>query len=186
MKYISIGAVVTEGTEYILEVCRCGICFQLTGELAVLWLNGRQGFANAESPTERKALAQLVRMGLAILGDGSDAEEYRVLNRCTLVPATLKYPYRGLRKQEKTALQWLREAGLILSMAELTFLMDRGIELREELLGKENSHALVHTIYTRETICDNILENQMEAATSQWDTVRIVLSLLKKQRIVLL
>lgn len=186
MKYISIGAVVTEGTEYILEVCRCGNCFQLTGELAALWLNGRQGFADAESPTERKALGQLVRMSLAILADGSDAEEYRTLNHCTLVPAERKHLYWGLGKRERAALRWLREAGLVLSMAELTFLMDRGIELREELLGKENSHALVHTIYTRETICDNILENQMEAATSQRDTVRIVLSLLKKQRIVLL
>lgn len=186
MKYLSIGAVVAEGTEYILEVCRCGNRFQLTGELAVLWLNGRMGFDIAEKPTERKALDQLVKMGLAILADGSVSEEYRTLNHCTLVPADRKHPYWGLGKRERAALRWLREAGLVLSMAELTFLMDRGIELREELLGKENSHALVHTIYTRETICDNILENQMEAAASQRDTVRIVLSLLKKQRIVLL
>ncbi|MBR5292515.1 MAG: hypothetical protein IKU32_06305 [Clostridia bacterium] len=186
MKYISIGAVVNEGTEYILDVCRCGNCFQLVGELAALWINGRRGFADAESPTERKALSQLERMGLAIMADGSDAEEYRTLNHATLVPADWKHPYRGLRKQERIALRWLREAGLVLSMAELTFLMDRGIELREELLGKENIHALVHTIYNSETICDNILENQMEAAASQRDTVRIVLSLLKKQRIVLL
>ena len=186
MKYLSIGAVVAECTEYILEVCRCGNRFQLTGELAVLWLNGRMGFAIAEKPKERKALDQLVKMGLAILANGPDAEEYRTLNHCTLVPAYRKHPYWGLRKRERAALRWLREAGLVLSMAELTFLMDRGIELREELLGKENIHALVHTIYTRETICDNILENQMEAAASQRDTVRIVLSLLKKQRIVLL
>lgn len=186
MKYISIGAVTTEGTEYILEVCRCGNCFQLTGELVTLWLNGHQGFADAESPNAQKALEQLVKMGLAFLADGSVAEEYRTLNHCTLVPADRKHPYWGLRKRERAALQWLREAGLVLSMAELTFLMDRGIEPREELLGKENIHALVHIIYTRDTICDNILENQMEAAASQRDTVRIVLSLLKKQRIVLL
>lgn len=186
MKYISIGAVVTEGTEYILEVCRCSNCFQLTGELATLWLNGRMGFAIAEKPTERKALDQLVKMGLAILADGSDAEEYRTLNHCTLVPADRKHPYWGLRKRERAALRWLREAGLVLSMAELTFLMDRGIELSEELLGKENRYTLVHTIYTKDTICDNILENLMEAVATQSDTVRIVISLLKKKRIVLL
>ena len=186
MKYLSIGAVVNEGTEYILDVCRCGNCFQLVGELAALWLNGRQGFADAESPTERKVLGQLVRMGLAIMADGSDAEEYRTLNHATLVPADWKHPYRGLRKQERIALLWLREAGLVLSMAELTFLMDRGIELREELLGKENIHALVHTIYTRETICDNILENQMERSSAKDRTVKAVLELLRRKRLVLL
>lgn len=186
MKYISIGAVMHEGSEYILDVCRGGNSFRLTGERAALWLNGRQGFAYAEKSTELQTLEYLVKMGLAVKADGSVAEEYHALTRCTLVPANRKFPYWGLKSLEKTVLRWLREAGLVLSMAELTFLMDRGIELREELLGKENIHALVHTIYTRETICDNILENQMEAAASQRDTVRIVLSLLKKQRIVLL
>ena len=186
MKYISIGAVMHEGSEYILDVCRGGNSFRLTGERAALWLNGRQGFATAVKHTELQALEHLVRMGLAVKADGSAAEEYRILTQCTLVPADRKFPYWGLTNLEKTVLRWLREAGLLLSMAELTFLMDRGIELREELLGKENIHALVHTIYTSDTICDNILENQMEAAASQRDTVRIVLSLLKKQRIVLL
>ena len=91
-----------------------------------------------------------------------------------------------MKSQEKTVLRWLREAGLVLSVAELTFLMDRNIELQDALLGSDNAQTLVETIYTKETICDNILENQMEVAASQRDTVRIVLSLLKKQRIVLL
>ena len=74
MKYISIGAVVTEGTEFILDVCRGGNSFRLTGELAALWLNGRQGFAVAEKPTECRALGQLVKMGLAIKADHAAAE----------------------------------------------------------------------------------------------------------------
>ena len=186
MKYISIGIVMHEGSEYILDVCRGGNSFRLTGERAALWLNGRQGFAYAEKPTELQTLEHLVNMGLAVKADGSSAEEYRTLTQCTLVPADRKFPYLGLKSREKTVLRWLREAGLMLGMAELTFLMDHCIELQDGLLGSNNAQALVETIYTKETICDNILETQMEAAASQRDTVRIVLSLLKKQRIVLL
>ena len=186
MKYISIGVVTVEGTEYILDVCRGGTSFRLTGDRATLWLNGRRGFASADKPTELRALDQLVKMGLALKTDGSPAEEYRTLAQCTLVPADRKFPYWGLTNREKTVLRWLREAGLVLSMAELTFLMDRGIELRDGLLGSDNTQALVEAIYTKETICDNILENQMEYAASCGRTVKVVLSLLKKKKIVLL
>ena len=40
MKYISIGAVMTEGTEHILTVCRGNNKFTLTGDLANVWLAG--------------------------------------------------------------------------------------------------------------------------------------------------
>ena len=41
MKYISIGAILNEGTEHILDVAHGGAQFRLTGEKARLWLNGR-------------------------------------------------------------------------------------------------------------------------------------------------
>lgn len=71
MKYISIGAVMTEGTEHILDVCRGSRSYHLTGELASVWLNGRFGFAAVKKPTEEQALLLLLRMGLAIQTDGS-------------------------------------------------------------------------------------------------------------------
>lgn len=186
MKYISIGAVMTEGTEYILDVCRGGNSFHLTGELATLWLNGRLGFATAATPTEIRTVEQLVKMGLAIKTDGSVAEEYRTLTQCTLVPADRKLPYWGLTGLERTILQWLREAGLVLSMAELTYLIDRDVPLQASLLGSDNTQKLVERIYTRDTIYDNILENQMERAGARDRTVTAVLRLLRKKRIVLL
>ena len=186
MKYISIGTVVEEGTEYILHVCRGGNSFRLTGELAALWLNGRLGFASAVKPTERQKLEYLVKMGLAIKADGSAAEEYRTLTQCTMVPTDRKLPYWGLNNREKTVLRWLRGSCLTLSMAELTYLMDRNINPQECLLGVGNTQALVETIYTRETIGDNILEAQMERATVRDRTVKVILALLKKKRIVLL
>ena len=101
MKYISIGVVMHEGSEHILDVCRGGNSFRLTGERAALWLNGRQGFAYAEKPTELQTLEHLVKMGLAVKADGSAAEEYRTLTQCTLVPADRKFPYWGLKSQER-------------------------------------------------------------------------------------
>lgn len=186
MKYISIGAVMVEGTEHILDVCRGKNSFRLTGESAALWLNGRLGFAAAEKPAERRTLNHLVKMGLAVKADGSPAEEYRALTQCTLVPADRKRPYWGLKPSDKAALRWLREAGLVLSMAELTWLIDRSIELKPDLLGSSNAQALVETIYTKETILDNTLENQMEHAAARDRAVKAVLTLLKKKRIVLL
>lgn len=186
MKYISVGIVKEAGSEYILDVTRNGVSFTLTGESAALWLNGRQGFAVAEKPTERKTLDQLRRMGLVILADGSPAQEYRALTQCTPAPADRVHPYWGLTQEEKTMLKWLREAGLHLSMAELTYLIDRQIPLQPGLLGAENTQALVETIYTRETIFDNVLKGLMEHAADRDQVVKTLLALLKKKRIVLL
>lgn len=125
MKYISIGAVMTEGTEHILDVCRGSRSYHLTGELASVWLNGRFGFATVKKPTEEQTLLLLLRMGLAVQTDGSGFEEYRALTQCTLVPADRRHPYWGLTGMERAVLRWLREAGLVLSIAELPILSIR-------------------------------------------------------------
>ena len=64
--------------------------------------------------------------------------------------------------------------------------MEREIEPEEKYLGQENVQRLVERIYTKDTIFDNILENQMERAEKRDQVVKLVLSLLKKKRIVLL
>lgn len=186
MKYISIGAVMTEGTEHILDVTHGSNKFRLTGEKAAIWLNGRCKFASVAHPNDITTLEQLFKMGLVIKCDGSSAEEYRVLTKCTLVPAENKHPYFGLWGMEKTVLQWLRNAGLVLSMAELTYLIDRNVQMEEKLLGSRNAQALVERIYTKDTIFNNILENQMERAEVRESVVKAVLGLLRKKRLVLL
>ena len=186
MKYISVGVVMTEGTEHILDVRHGDNSFHLTGELATIWLNGRLGFATVTRPTEQQGLEQLVKMGLAVKTDDSAAEEYRTLTRCTLVPADRKFPYWGVTGLERTALQWLREAGLVLSIAELTYLIDQDVPLQANLLGSDNTQRLVERIYTRDTIYDNILESQMERAGARVRTVNAILRLLEKRRIILL
>lgn len=186
MKYISIGAVTKASTEHIIYVSHCGYDYTLTGEEAALWLDGRFGFDAAKNQHQLKTLHHLERMGLVIVTEDVLEGEYRALTRVRLVPAKAKNTYRNLSRDEKTALKWIRETGLVLSMAELVFLMEREIEPDEKYLGQENIQALVERIYTKDTIFDNILENQMERARKRDYVVQLVLRLLKKKRIVLL
>ena len=186
MKYISVGAVVKQGTEHIVDVSHCGNEFRLTGALAYMWLSGRFGFSKSENGIEDKALAQLHRMDLIRLADSTEAGEYRALTQCVLVPAEKKQPYIGLLGRDRVLLTWLRETGLRLTMAELVFLMDRNIMPEARLLNRDDPQALIETIYTRENIMDNILECQMEHVPVRDEVVKRVLQLLKKKRIVLL
>ena len=186
MKYISIGAVLNEGTEHILDVAHGGAQFRLTGEKARLWLNGRLGFNEVFNPMHLTMLEQLFKMGLVIKCDGSRAEEFRALCKCTIVPAEHNHPYWFLRSDEKAVLQWIRNAGLVLSMAELVYLVERNVPLDEKLLGSNHAQALVERIYTRDTVYNNILENQMERANSRSRVKKAILGLLRKKRIVLL
>ena len=83
-------------------------------------------------------------------------------------------------------MRWLSKAGLCLTMAELVYLTDRGIKPVPSLLGKGNRQALVETIYTRETVFDNLLENEMAKTAACDETVETVEGLLKAKRIILL
>lgn len=186
MKYISTGAVMTKGTEHVFEVCKGNHKFTLAGELAAVWLSGRFAFSDAQSASEIRNLEHLCRMDLAVKAEEADVAQYRALTHCTLAPADCHYPYWGLSVLEKTELKWLREAGLRLTIAELIYLNEHGILPTPTLLGSAHTQELVEIIYTRETIMDNILEAQMEDATSRDAVVNAVLRLLKKKRIVLL
>ena len=186
MKYISIGAVNKPSTEHIVYVSHYGYDYTLTGDLAFVWLTGRFCFGETSDPFRENALRQLDRMGLVILAENVPEGEYRALTRVKLVPAKTKRPYYGLTESEKNALIWISESGLVLSMAELVYLMEHNIYPEMQYLGRENVQRLVERIYTKDTIFDNILENQMEHAFCRDKAVRTVLKLLKKKRIVLL
>lgn len=185
-KYISIGAVAKPSTEHILYISHCGIDYTLTGDLAAMWLDGRFGFDAARNKIQEKTLDQLCRMGLVIVTEDILEGEYRALTRVRLVPSKAKNPYAGLSNKEKTILTWIRETGLVLTMAELVYLMEHNIAPEPKYLGQENIQRLVERIYTQNTICDNILENQMEHAACRDEIVKLVLKLLKKKCIVLL
>lgn len=188
MKYISKGIVMEGSTEHILRLTRCGYDFQLTGEQAALWLNGRFGFTEVDdgNPILIKAAVQLRHQELIETVEDEAAGEYRVLTRCVIVPAKPKGILAPLSQKEKTFLKWIREAGLRLSMAELVFIEEHEMIPESRWLGEENRQELTEAIYTRETIFDNILEVQMEYAGKRDKVVALVLALLRKKRILLL
>ena len=186
LKYISIGAVTTPSTEQIVYVSHYGYDYTLTGDLAYMWLNGRFGFDTARTPLEEKALNQLRQMGLVSLTENVPEGEYRTLTQIRMVQTATQKPYVGLSTKERTVLRWIRETGLVLSMAELVYLMEHNIDLDPKYLGAEGVQALVERIYTKDTIFDNTLENLMEHAKCRDQIVKIVLKLLRRRRIVLL
>lgn len=186
MIYLSKGMVQKESTEERLDISRGGQHFLLTGMEAALWLNGRFSFSAVQSPVEERALQHLVRMGLAESEEDSMTGRYRILSRCVCCPAKTKKITLPLTQKEKVAWTWLCKAGLRLSTAELIYLLEHQIQPEEKLLYEENRQALVETIYTQDTIADNILENQMETAACRDEVVQVLLQLLKKKRILIL
>ena len=63
---------------------------------------------------------------------------------------------------------------------------EKGIRPSSELLYSYNRQKLTETIYFQNNIQDNILEVQMEKAATRDETIKNILSLLKKKRILLL
>jgi len=186
MEYISVGVVLKPSTDQIVNVSHSGQEFQLTSIEAEVWLDGRFGFAESEDPVRKRTMRHLESLGLILLVTDMEHGRYWALTRCVICPANKRFLFAGLTPQEKKLLLWITKAGLRLSMAELVFLEDRGVEPDSLLLSDENRQALVEKIYTSETIYDNILENEMSHAAVCDRTVERVLRLLAKKRIVLL
>lgn len=186
MIYLSKGMVKKGSTEHLLQIARCGQEYRLSGEEAALWLRGRFAFSEPESEAEKRALLHLKRMGLAETEEDTAAGKYRLLTQCVCCPSVCARPEMLLGRAEKETLRWLRDAGLRLTVAELVFLKERGIRPEQGYLYAENRQKLVETIYTVDTIGDNLLENLMEGAESRNEVVGLIMGLLKKKRILIL
>ena len=184
MIYLSKGIVCRGSTEERLTVAHCGQEFLLTGAEAAVWQNGQLGIGYAK---EGWPLEHLHRMGLAEYEqEDTPLSRYRILSRCICCPGKAKGPQLPLSGTERRLFTWLTKAGLRLTPAELIYLTEHQVEPHENLLYECNRQALVETIYTANTIQDNILENQMERAASRDAVVGHLLQLLKKKRLILL
>lgn len=111
---------------------------------------------------------------------------FRILVNCVIAPRQRKLPYWRLAADEKQLLRWIREAGLRLTAAELVRLAEMGIEPEAQYLGGENRQRVVELIYTKETIFDGALEAAMELSPALTPTLKTLLSLLKKKRVILI
>lgn len=86
----------------------------------------------------------------------------------------------------KEILQWLKNAGVRLTVAELVYLIENGIKPTQDLLYTDNRQILIERIYTVDTIADNLLETRMEAAECRDAVVQSLLRLLKKKLVLVL
>lgn len=185
--YISKGMVARPSTEELLFVTRCGVEFRLTDVEADLWLDGRFSFAYEKTEEQKKHLQHLARMNLVeYREETSELTQYQILTQCVLCQTKPKMRFSRLNTKEKELLEWICHAGLHLSVAELVYLNEEGIRPSSELLYSYNRQKLTETIYFQNNIQDNILEVQMEKAATRDETVKNILSLLKKKRILLL
>ena len=91
-----------------------------------------------------------------------------------------------LRAMDKEILQWLKNAGVRLTVAELVYLIENGIKPTQDLLHTDNRQRLIERIYTVDTIADNLLETQMETAKCRDAVVQGLLRLLKKKLVLVL
>ncbi len=187
MIYISKGIVQEKSTERNIYVARCGQVFHLTKVEAQLWLDGRDGFFTTKNAAQERALQHLYRMGLVEFEEEDTlVSRYRILTRCVLCAAANSNVSLTVGRFENSILNWLTNAGIRLSMAELVYLHERNIEPTKDLLYTDNRQNLVETIYTRENIFDNILECQMERAICRDKVTAAIMVLLSQKKIVLL
>lgn len=188
MLYISKGVVCKGSAIENLHIARGNTKFTLTGTEAQIWLDGRFQMVSFHDNNEREAIVkQLADKGLAEYEPLTDAlAQYRILSRCICCPAKNGIYKKLISKQEKVIWKWLSNAGLRLSTAELMFLIEHNIPPSSALFGTENRQALIETIYTKDTIFDNILETQMEHMACRNEVITALLKLLNKKRIILL
>ncbi|MCQ2443027.1 MAG: hypothetical protein MJ077_07975 [Oscillospiraceae bacterium] len=186
MMYISKGAVLPNSTEDLIRVSHQSLTVSLTRTEAALWFNGRDEFTSTESRYELNALDHLRRMNLVEYTDGSDlTAQYRTLTRCMPCVSESHSSDFGLGKHQRHMMRWLRHAGLHLTVAELVKLRELDLAPSDDLLYEKNRQALTETLYTLDTIEDNVLENLMEHSAAMPQTIKTLLSLLKKNRIYL-
>lgn len=184
MVYLSKGAVEENSTKDNLVICRFGDRFYLTGISAELWLCGRFSPSSSRDDT---AFADLIEMGLVeASAESGETALYKLLMNCVICHAKPKLLSKHLNKQEQILWTWLKHAGGKLTISELVALEDKQILPSKSLLGKDNWASLVHSIYTRNTIPDLILEAQMEKSPAMKPTVTAVMGLLRKKRIFLI
>lgn len=118
MIYLSKGIVQKGSTEQHLFVLYGSQKFELTGNAAAAWLNGRFNFAEALGRNE-PPVTYLQKLGLVETEpDDHDLSRYRIASRCIFCPTDAKCP-AILDRRDKMILQWLKNAGIRLSVAVL-------------------------------------------------------------------
>lgn len=188
MLYLSKGIVCKNSTADNLYIARGNTVLALNGMEADIWLKGRfHMISYPDTQDIEKSIFSLNEKGLGEYEYNSNAVgQYRILSRCICYPAKSSVLKKRLSKSERIILEWITKAGIRLTTAELVFLQENEISPVPSLLYEENRQSLIETIYTKNTIYDNLLEHQMEHSYCRDEVVAALLLLLRKKRIVML
>lgn len=187
MLYLSKGVLCKNSVADNLRVARGNKIIELSESESKIWLLGRFQMEVTNEKEDFAIIKQLSDKGLMEYEDShTNAAKYFILTRCICCPTITYRIQKPLFGQEKVIMKWLSNAGIRLSVAELIYLIEHKIKPENSLFYTENAQALVETIYTQNTIYDNILENQMLDADCREEVVRLLLHLLSKKRIVML
>ncbi len=188
MMYLSKGIVCKRKSKEGVYIRHFGQPIVLSGAEAIMWKNGKLGYAYASTQAEIYLVKSLVKKGVAVSEDRcSEFEKYHALCRCTICAnPKLIFSIKPFNKTEKRILTWLRKAGTNLSLPELVCLEDKGIEPKPNLLYRENSTALLKNIYTCYVSIAGELESRMKYSIARKRTVDAVLELLRRKRIVIM
>ena len=186
MTYLSKGKLYRK-TKQAISISHCGALHKLTGPKAALWLMGQYAPGHISHAEQVAELERLAELGIVECCDNEEtAALFRLLANCVICPIRKRVFTVRWSPAERRLWRWLTRAGLRLTMAELTFLADRGIEPVPALLGERNRQALTEAIYTTDTITDGILETLMEKSPMRDATVQTALTLLRKKKIILI
>lgn len=187
MIYLSKGVLNEDFMPDNINIAHGSQSCRLIGIAAGLWLKGRFGFGETDDVHEENVIKHFSSCGISDYeSDNSDLSKYRIMTRCICCPVKNYRPKITLPATERLLITWISKGGIRLSTAELIYLVEKDIKPVKGLLGRENNHALIETIYTPENIYDNLLESQMEAAHRRDEVVNALLNLLRKKYIVLL
>lgn len=187
MIYLSKGILPWKPSGASISVSHCGMLHKLTDIQAELWLAGQHQPGYTQNAKQETALRQLAELGIVVHHDAeAPAALFRLLTNCAICPVRVKTTPSILNRSERRILMWIKQAGLMLTIAELTSLAERGIKPTAVLLGEQNRQSLTELIYTTDTIFNSILETLMESSPAQKNTVKAVLGLLHKKRIYLI
>ena len=185
MFYISKGAVYKPSDKNTVHITRCGKDYELTGEQAELWLDGRFKTAYTDDVRLQAKLWELEKTGLLEMAEPDETAQYRLLTGCVICPVKSAVSTILLNKREKLIWTWISKAGFKLTISELVYLAEQRINPDPSFFGEENWHILVHAIYNQETIFDRVLDAKMEDSDAMNGVVSDVLGLLRKKQIIL-
>ena len=187
MIYLSKGIIPWKPNDDGISVSHCGVLHKLSGGQAKLWIAGQHSPVNTQNTEQEVSIRILSELGIVECCDSSDnAAVFRLLTNCSLCPVRVNKPFAMLNRIERRIWRWITQAGLHLTMAELTMLSERGVKPSSKLLGEENRQALTEEIYNANTIFDGILETMMEKSPARDKAERAILGLLCKKQIYLI